>query len=229
MGYQLQMTHDEQYYQSVIEGLLFVAGDEGIDAKQLSKLLEIDQEAVVSILDGMKKEYKKARRGIQIVEIAGSYQFTTLPEHAPYFEKLAYSPTHATLSQAALETLAIVAYRQPIARAQIEEIRGVKSDRAITTLVNKSLIHEVGRMEGVGRAILYGTTKEFLDYFGLRGLDDLPPLEEIDINEVETEADLFFSKRQQHEAKVSAPEKSETEQGSPENEEITTESDLTSE
>jgi segregation and condensation protein B len=180
---------------SVIEGLLFVSGDEGIEAKQLAHILELDKGTVVDVLEDMKADFKREYRGIQIVEVAGSYQLTTLQEHAPYFEKLAYSPSHSTLSQAALETLAIVAYRQPITRAEVEEIRGVKCERAITTLTNKTLIKEVGRAEGTGRAILYGTTKDFLEYFGLRHLDDLPPLTDtMDIEQVKEEADLFFSK-----------------------------------
>jgi segregation and condensation protein B len=180
---------------SVVEGLLFVSGDEGIDAKQLAEIVELDKRAIVDLLEDMKADFKRQQRGIQIVEVAGSYQLTTLQEHAPYFERLAYSPTHSTLSQAALETLAIVAYRQPIARADVEEIRGVKCERAIATLANKTLIKEVGRAEGTGRAILYGTTKEFLEYFGLRKLEDLPPLTDTtDMEQVQLEADLFFSK-----------------------------------
>lgn len=180
---------------SVIEGLLFVSGDEGIEAKQLEHILELDKGTIVDVLEDMKADFKREHRGIQIVEVAGSYQLTTLQEHAPYFEKLAYSPSHSTLSQAALETLAIVAYRQPITRAEVEEIRGVKCERAIATLTNKTLIKEVGRAEGTGRAILYGTTKEFLEYFGLGQLRDLPPLTDtMDIEQVKEEADLFFSK-----------------------------------
>lgn len=182
---------DYNKVKSVIEGLLFVAGDEGIDTKQLETILELEKEAIEDILNDMKGDYKRENRGIQIIQIAESYQLTTLPEHAPYFERLASSPTHSTLSQAALETLAIVAYKQPITKADIEEIRGVKSDRAITTLVNKNLIKEVGRMEAIGRPILYGTTKDFLDYFGLKSLKDLPlPIES---NNEEEEQLLLFT------------------------------------
>lgn len=162
---------------SVIEGLLFASGDEGLDAKQIAVVLEISVETAKELLEDMKQDFRRLERGIQITEIAGAYQFTTLPQHAPYFQKLAQSPTRATLSQAALETLAIVAYKQPITRVEIEEIRGVKSDRAIQTLVAKQLIHESGRAETIGRPILYGTTKAFLDYFGLGHIRDLPDTE----------------------------------------------------
>lgn len=132
---------------------------------------------------------------MQLVRIAGHYQLATLSEHAPYFEKLAYSPARASLSQAALETLAIVAYRQPITRVEIEEIRGVKSERAIHTLVNKELIEEKGRAEAIGRPILYGTTKSFLDYFGLGSLADLPQPELFeDSDNLEEETQLLFER-----------------------------------
>lgn len=122
----------------------------------------------------MVKEWKLDQRGIQIVQVAKVYQLTTLPEHASYFEKLAHTPTRSRLSRAALETLAIIAYRQPITRMEIEEIRGVKTDRTVQLLQRKGLVRETGRAEGPGRPILLGTTKEFLDYFGLSRLEDLP-------------------------------------------------------
>ncbi len=176
----------------IIEGLLFVSGDDGIDARQIADVTEEKIDRVVALIEEMKVEFRTAHRGIQIVEVAGSYQLTTLQAHVPYFERLAYSPSSATLSQAALETLAIVAYKQPITRVEIEEIRGVRSERALTTLVNKALIKEAGRAEGAGRPILYGTTKSFLDYFGLRDLEDLPPLaEDFSLQEMKEEVDLF--------------------------------------
>jgi len=176
---------DYNKLKSIIEGLLFVVGDEGIDIKQLTAILEIDSETIEDLIDDMQGDYKRESRGIQIVQIANTYQLTTLPWQAVYFEKLASSPNNSTLSQAALETLAIIAYKQPITRMDIEEIRGVQSDRALSTLTSKGLIKEVGRMEGVGRPILYGTTKEFLDYFGLRNLKELPPPSELKLEEEE--------------------------------------------
>jgi len=143
----------------------------------------------------MKSSFEREGRGLQIVQLAGNYQLATLPEHATYFERLAYSPTRSSLSQAALETLSIIAYRQPITRIEVEEIRGVKSERAIHTLVNKDLIQEVGRAEAIGRPILYGTTAAFLDYFGLGSLQDLPDLNEFENAEnLEEETQLLFQK-----------------------------------
>ena len=129
------------------------------------------------------------------MQLAGTYQLATKKEYSSYLKKLVDSPNTSTLSQAALETLAIVAYKQPITRMEIEDIRGVKTERPLQTLVAKALIKEVGRVEGAGRAILYGTTKEFLDYFGLRNINELPPLpEKVDEEYVQEEADLFFER-----------------------------------
>ena len=118
---------------------------------------------------------------------------TTKKEHSDYIKKLVETASSQGLSQAALETLAIIAYKQPIARAQIDEIRGVKTERPLHTLVSRALVKEVGRMEGSGRAYLYGTTKEFLDYFGLNSIEELPEIEYEEESEFEQkEADLFF-------------------------------------
>ncbi|MDQ0492057.1 SMC-Scp complex subunit ScpB [Paenibacillus brasilensis] len=180
---------------SIIEGLLFLAGEEGLSAKQIADIVEQQQELVEKSLEDLKQDMEQGGRGLQLVRIAGNYQLATLPEHAPYFEKLAYSPARASLSQAALETLAIVAYRQPITRVEIEDIRGVKSERAIHTLVNKELIEEKGRAEAIGRPILYGTTKSFLDYFGLGSLTDLPQPEIFeDSDNLEEETQLLFER-----------------------------------
>lgn len=159
---------------SIIEGLLFLSGEEGLSIKQIAEIVDQRVELVTDAIEEMIHEFSQQGRGVQILKIAGVVQLGTLPDHAVYFEKLAYSPARTSLSQAALETLAIVAYRQPITRVEIEEIRGVKSERAIHTLVNKDLIIEVGRAEAIGRPILYGTTKSFLDYFGLATIKDLP-------------------------------------------------------
>lgn len=180
---------------SIIEGLLFLAGEEGLSVKQLAEVTEQRQDIITDALLDMKSSFEREGRGLQIVQLAGTYQLATLPEHAPFFERLAYSPSRSSLSQAALETLSIIAYRQPITRIEVEEIRGVKSERAIHTLVNKDLIQEVGRAEAIGRPILYGTTPAFLDYFGLGSLEDLPELTEFESTEqLEEETQLLFQK-----------------------------------
>lgn len=186
---------DSQQMKSVIEGLLFVAGDEGLDVKQLAEVLELNTDFVRELLLDLQADFRRGGRGLQIVELAGAYQLATLPDHAPYLERLAYSPSRSSLSQAALETLAIVAYKQPITRVEIEEIRGVKADRALQTLVAKDLIQEVDRADAPGRPILYGTTKAFLDYFALGSIKELPEtsLFQNDDN-LEEETRLLFEK-----------------------------------
>ncbi len=169
---------------AIIEGLLFAVGDEGIDLKQIAEIIDLDEETTLDIIDDLMNDYKRDLRGFQLIQYADSFQLTTLPEHAEYFEKLVYLPSRATLSQAALEALGIIAYKQPITKAEIEELRGVQSDSALRTLVGKQLIKEVGRKDTIGRPILYGTTKDFLDYFGLEKLEQLPPLiEQVELDE----------------------------------------------
>ncbi|MCF6137632.1 SMC-Scp complex subunit ScpB [Pseudalkalibacillus berkeleyi] len=178
---------------AIIEGLLFVVGDEGLESKQAADILQIEQSQAESIIQEMKQDYQSDERGIEIVEIAGGYQFSTKAKHINYYEKFVESPTTGSLSQAALETLAIIAYKQPITRAEIEDIRGVKTEKPLQTLASKELVKEVGRAEGTGRAILYGTTRDFLEYFGLKTIEDLPHLpDHVEDDSIETEADLFF-------------------------------------
>lgn len=178
----------------ILESLLFAAGDEGLTLKQIAKVMELPEFEVEEMIRLLKNDYDhNENRGISLIQIAGTYQLATKKEYAIYLKRLVEVPNASTLSQAALETLTIIAYKQPITRAEIEEIRGVKTERPIQTLVAKGLIQEVGRAEGTGRAILYGTTKEFLDYFGLKDLKELPPLPETEENDItQEEADLFL-------------------------------------
>jgi segregation and condensation protein B len=184
------------YWRGIVESLLFAAGDEGLTMKQICEVLELDEIMAVQVMKELEEEYKEnGNRGITLVQMAGAYQLVTKKEYSPYLKKLVESPHTSTLSQAALETLAIIAYKQPITRMEIEEIRGVKTERPLHTLVGKALIKEVGRVEGAGRAYLYGTTKAFLDYFGLKNIEDLPPLpDQIEEDSVQEEADLFFGR-----------------------------------
>ncbi|MGV2938380.1 SMC-Scp complex subunit ScpB [Mesobacillus sp. LC4] len=185
-------------WKGILESLLFAAGDEGLSMKQITAVLEVDEIQANEIVTELKQDYEKdENRGITIVQLAGVYQLATKKEHADYLKKLVESPGTAHLSQAALETLAIVAYKQPITRAEIEEIRGVKTERPLHTLSSRALIKEVGRAEGTGRAILYGTTKEFLDYFGLKNISELPLLPDHVEDDVQDDADLFFEKFQE--------------------------------
>lgn len=182
---------------AVIEGLLFVAGEEGMEEKQLMEVLQIEVTELRELIKKLESQYADDSRGIQLQSVAGGYQLTTKEEHADYFKKLIQSPSSGTLSQASLESLAVIAYRQPVARLEIEDIRGVKTERPLRTLQSKGLIKEVGRHEGAGRAILYGTTKHFLEQFGLQTIEDLPPLPEAREDMEEEGFDLFFEKFQE--------------------------------
>lgn len=171
-------------YKRLVEALLFVAW-EPVTLKRLSEIVNADQKLVRELLADLQADY--AGRGFQLAEIAGGWQFLTDKDLAPYIEKL-YNPRSQQLSKAALETLAIVAYRQPVTRLEIDNIRQVKSDAVLGKLMEKSLVKEVGRLEGPGRPILYGTTREFLAAFGMVSLADLPPLPDMDAN---SEVSLF--------------------------------------
>lgn len=191
---------------SKIEALLFVAGDDGLSLKQLQFLTQADEKELMEEIEEMATRYEAAdTSGIMIKELAGVYQLVTKQEVADTIQRLVENPTVQSLSQASLEVLAIIAYKQPITRVEIEDLRGVKSEKALHTLAGKGLVKEVGRAEGTGRAILYGTTSEFLNYFGLKNLDELPPLPEEAETDLEDDSDLFMSKFQdafKEEAKV---------------------------
>lgn len=175
----------------VIEGLLFLVGEEGIDVKTISNILEISEKEVIQALEELFKDYQNKERGITIKNLGGLFKLTTKKEHKKYYTKLSEVNEVKNLSQSALETLAIMAYNEPITRHEIDELRGVSSSQIIRNLVAKDFVKEVGRSEKLGKPILYGTTKEFLDYFGLDSKDRLPKIEDIKIDE---EVDLYNSK-----------------------------------
>ncbi|NLX85543.1 MAG: SMC-Scp complex subunit ScpB [Clostridiales bacterium] len=172
---------EDREIKSIIEAGLFAAGDP-VSLKDLCSVLDMDQKDVLPLLKEMKDWYNYERRGIQLIEAEGHYQFSTRPEYYEYIQKLHTPQRRQGLSQAALETLAIIAYKQPITRAEVEAIRGVQSDTAISTLIEKRLIQEVDRLDTVGRPILYGTTIDFLKYFGLSSVKELPDILEKQIS-----------------------------------------------
>lgn len=183
---------------SNIESLLFVSGEDGLTKKQLAFLTDTTEEQITDALENMMIDYvQDENRGIEIKQLAGTFQLVTKQANVDSIQKLVENPTTQSLSQASLEVLAIIAYKQPITRVEIEDIRGVKSERPIHTLSVKGLVKEVGRAEGTGRAILYGTTNEFLQYFGLQEISALPPLpEDMAVDEME-DSDLFMTKFQE--------------------------------
>lgn len=161
-------------YISVLEGLLFVAGDDGITLEEASYILELERSAVRQLLDELKKRLEDENSGLELLLTASHYKLVTKASLKSYIEKYAVSPYSSQLSQASLETLAIIAYKQPVTRVDIESIRGVQSSGSIQKLLLRDLIEEAGRLETPGRPKLYKTTEYFMDYFGLESLDALP-------------------------------------------------------
>ena len=181
---------------AVLEGLLFVVGEEGLTFEQIQDVLQIDEEESKKILYELKHDYESNERGLRIDFLGNRFKLTTKYEHREYYQKLLENPETNTLSQAALETLAIIAYNEPITRVQIDAMRGVGTTQIIRKLVAKGFIKEVGRSDLPGRPILYETTSEFLDYFGLSTIKDLPDMNSfIEENEEDNEeSDLYTSK-----------------------------------
>ena len=183
---------------AVLEGLLFVVGEDGLTLEQIEDVLEISEEDAKELLMELKKEYEDQNRGLRIDFLGNRFKLTTKFEHREYYQKLIENPETNVLSQSALETLAIIAYNEPITRVEIDKLRGVGSVQMVRKLVAKGFIKEVGRSDLPGRPILYETTSDFLDYFGLATIEDLPDmrefLEENDSVEEDNESDLYTSK-----------------------------------
>lgn len=169
---------DIEQNKSAIEALLFVAG-EPVAASDLKGVTELSEAEIKEILDGLVSEYRARNGGVRIIEIAKGYQMVTNPDCARWIKKFRNTNTSSKLSMPALETLAIVAYNQPIIKAEIEQVRGVNSDGVMKTLLDRRLIKIMGRKEMPGRPLLYGTTREFLQYFGLKDLTELPTIKEL--------------------------------------------------
>jgi len=178
--------------QGVLEGILFVVGDEGITLNQICDILEIDMEEAKNLLMELKKSYDTDNHGIRISYLGDSFKLTTKKEHKDYYKKLVENPESNTLSQAALEVLAIIAYNQPITRVEIDEMRGVSNRHMMRKLVAKGLIKEAGKSRMPGRPNLYVTTSEFLDYFGLPSLSNLPTVDKEQAEPAEDQ-ELFTS------------------------------------
>jgi len=169
------MKEDEA--RSIIESVLFISG-EPVSLDTLKKILELDKQDVERLVNELVSEYALKNSGLVLVEVAGGVQMVTNPDCAPWIKKLLATSMPARLSQPSLETLAIIAYKQPIIKSEIEAIRGVNSDGVVRTLLERRQIKILGRKEVPGRPLLYGTTREFLQTFGLKDLSELPTLKE---------------------------------------------------
>lgn len=170
-------TQGNGYLMGAVEALLFVS-DEPVSAQRLAKVLDSDTAQVEETLLSLEREYGQEDRGMQLREVAGGWRFYSHPAYHEVIEKYVLSWDTRRLSEAALEALAVIAYHQPVTRATVNGIRGVSSDGVISSLVEKGLVKEQGRDKSAGNAILYGTTRAFLEKFGLKSTKELPPLED---------------------------------------------------
>lgn len=170
---------DKREIKAIIEALLFTWGDP-LSLKDISEIVKIDEKELSITMQELIDDFDFNRRGLRIVKMNSSYQIGTRPEHYDWIKKLHQQNPPKNLSNAALETLSIIAYKQPVIKSEIEYIRGVKCDRAIETLIERNLVEELGRLERTGRPIIYGTTKEFLRLFSLESLNDLPDMDKIE-------------------------------------------------
>ncbi len=175
----------------IIEGALYLVGEYGLNVGQVAKMLETDEEDALDLLYDLQSDFHRDKRGLQIIEIADVFQLVTYIEHAPFYERLVAEDYQVALSQAAMETLSIIAYNQPITKLEIEEIRGVKSDRSLNNLLVRNLVEEAGRKDAIGKPKLYRTTKDFLDCFGLSDIKDLPQLPDLTFSEESAIRSLF--------------------------------------
>ncbi len=166
-------TMDIKEAESKIEAILFTMG-EAVEAERIAVALEQDVDTIRKILRAMIIDFRESNRGVQIIELNDSFQMCTKPDMYEYVIRVAHAPKKHVLTDALLETLSIIAYKQPITRSEISAIRGVDSDKAVSKLVEYNLVAELGRLEKPGRPLAFGTTEEFLRYFGLSSLSDLP-------------------------------------------------------
>ena len=180
------MELDVNVMEGKIEAILFSMG-EAVEREQIAKALEIQVDEVVRIIHGMMEKYNQEDRGIQIIELENAFQMCTNPNYYDTLIKIVNIPKKHTLTDALLETLSIIAYKQPITRQEIEAIRGVSCVHAVNKLVEYKLIQEVGRLDAIGKPILFGTTEEFLRCFGIESIAELPEFEERSADEVELE------------------------------------------
>lgn len=174
--------------EAVVEAILFTMG-ESVEIERLAAAVEHDEDTVRKIIRSMMARYDKEDRGLQIIELDGSFQLCTKPEMYEYLIKIAHIPKKHVLSDVLLETLSIIAYKQPITRLEIEKIRGVSCTHSVNKLVEYGLICEAGRLDVPGRPITFATTEEFLRYFGIESLDDLPILNQETIEDFKEEAE----------------------------------------
>ncbi len=179
---------EEKNLKSIIEGILFAMGD-SVEPAKMAEALEVSVDEVTKVLDELSASYESDGRGIRLTKLDGAYQMCTSPDIYEYLIRIAKQPKKAVLTETLLETLSIVAYKQPVTKAEIEKIRGVSSDHAVNKLVEYQLVEEVGRLDAPGRPMLFGTTEQFLRSFGVTSIEDLPTLSPVTLEEMKLQAE----------------------------------------
>ena len=174
--------------EAAIEAILFTMGD-SVELTQIAKAVEQDKETTRKVIHHMMDRYQEEDRGIQIIELGDSFQMCTKKEYYGNLIRIAMQPKKPSLTDVMLETLSIIAYKQPVTKMEIEKIRGVSSDHAVNKLVEYHLVCELGRLDAPGRPLLFGTTEEFLRSFGVHSIDDLPVLSPVQVEEFKQEAE----------------------------------------
>lgn len=179
---------DNKKYEAIVEAILFTMG-ESVELEKIAEALELDKKQTKEILAGLQERYLEEDRGITLMELDGSYQMCTKTEMYEYLIRIAKQPKKRVLTDVLLETLSIVAYKQPVTKVEVEKIRGVSCEHAISKLVEYNLVCELGRLDAPGRPLLFGTTEEFLRSFGVHSIEDLPVLNPVQIEEFKQEAE----------------------------------------
>ena len=185
--------------EAAIEAILFTMG-ESVEAEKIAVAIEHDVDTTVKIIHNMMDKYENEDRGIKIIELEGSFQLCTKEEYYENLIRICSQPRRYTLTDAALETLSIIAYKQPVTKIEIEKIRGVNSDRSVNKLVELELVKEVGRFYAPGRPMLFGTTEEFLRTFGVGSIDELPVISEDMVEQYKEEAEYEIASELKEEA-----------------------------
>lgn len=178
----------DKQYKAIIEAILFTMG-ESVEIDKIADAIELDKKKTRELLEEMKQEWEGSERGITLLELEDAYQMCTKSEMYEYLIKIAKQPKRHVLTDVLLETLSIIAYKQPITRIEIEKIRGVSCDHAVNKLVEYNLVCELGRLDAPGRPLLFGTTEEFLRSFGVHSVDELPVISQVQLEEFKQEAE----------------------------------------
>ena len=179
---------EEKNYKAIIEAILFTMG-ESVELEKIADAIELDKKTTKKLINEMMQEWNDEGRGVAIMELDGAYQMCTRTEMYEYLIRIAKQPKRRVLTDVLLETLSIIAYKQPVTKMEIEKIRGVSSDHAVSKLVEYNLVCELGRLDAPGRPLLFGTTEEFLRSFGVHSIEELPVLSPVQVEEFKQEAE----------------------------------------